>query len=116
MTFLSTLFVLSAIDLLYINLFSSEWMNIIRDVQKTNVKLKYLSMYFTYLLLSLGLYYFVIQKNESPFHAFLLGCFTYGIFELTSYTMFSNWPLYMVFLDTLWGGVLFATVTKVLQR
>ena len=42
---------------------------------------------------------------------FVLGFIIYGIYELTNHATIKNWPLFMVFIDTLWGGVLFALTT-----
>jgi uncharacterized membrane protein len=64
-----------------------------------------------YILLIFGLYYFIIKENKSVTDAFLLGIFVYGVYELTTISLLSEWELKTVIIDTLWGGILFATTT-----
>ena len=81
---------------------------------------------FIYIILFASLYYFIlkdininIQFNNTIYkkvfkiilNAFILGFSIYSIYELTNYALFKNWTLYMVLLDSLWGGTLFSIVT-----
>ena len=47
-----------------------------------------------------------IPKMDNYTDTFLLGFFTYAIYETTNYTVFDKWNPYVVVLDSLWGGVL----------
>jgi uncharacterized membrane protein len=60
-------------------------------------------------------YYFVIMKNLKAKDAFLLGMGIYGVYEFTNLATLSNWPLSLVIMDTLWGGVLFASATCMIR-
>ncbi len=63
-----------------------------------------------YILLSLGIFYFIIKKNLSYLESFYLGIFVYGIYDLTTMAILKNWKWYTVVMDTLWGGILFVLV------
>ena len=47
--------------------------------------------------------------------SFLLGLSVYGVYEGTTYTIFKNWSLLSVFIDTIWGGVLFLLINYIMQ-
>jgi uncharacterized membrane protein len=75
-----------------------------------------LNVVLVYFFLVGGLNYFILQEKKSVWDAFLLGVMVYGVFETTSYVMFDNWSMMIVLLDTLWGGVLFATTTFITNK
>jgi len=66
---------------------------------------------FTYILMAILLNYFIISVNKSPFDAFILGFCTYGIFDFTNMAIFKKYNLRTAITDTLWGAILFFTVT-----
>jgi uncharacterized membrane protein len=57
--------------------------------------------------------YFIIKNNRSILEAFLFGLVIYGVYDSTNYAMLKKWNPYLAMMDTLWGGVLFATTTAV---
>lgn len=83
----------------------------ILDTQKTPITIRIDSAVACYILLIGGLNYFILRANRSPWDAFLLGLLIYGVYETTSYALFTNWSLQIVLLDTLWGGVLLSLTT-----
>ena len=68
---------------------------------------------FTYILMAILLNYFIISVNKSPFDAFLLGFCAYGIFDFTNMAIFKKYNLRTAITDTLWGAILFFTVTSI---
>ena len=68
---------------------------------------------FTYILMAILLNYFIISVNKSPFDAFILGFCTYGIFDFTNMAIFKKYNLRTAITDTLWGAILFFTVTSI---
>jgi uncharacterized membrane protein len=68
---------------------------------------------FTYILMAIILNYFIISVNKSPFDAFILGFCTYGIFDFTNMAIFKKYNLRTAITDTLWGAILFFTVTSI---
>lgn len=80
-------------------------------VQGSQLKINIYGLVLCYLLLILGLYYFIIRNRRTVLDAFLLGVFVYGIYETTNYGTFTKWSPLTVAKDMLWGGSLFAIAT-----
>ena len=119
-TMFNVLFLVSAIvfvvlDFIYLNIASSYFNNQIKMVQGSPIQFNLLGAVLCYIILILGINYFIIQPRKSVGDAFLLGTFVYGVYETTNYTLLKNWTLLTVFIDTLWGGVLFATTTYIVN-
>lgn len=74
-------------------------------------KMKLFGVLFCYACLLFALNYFVLYQKKSVLDAFLLGLCIYGVYEGTTYATLHKWPLSLVIIDTLWGGVLFASST-----
>jgi uncharacterized membrane protein len=62
-----------------------------------------------------GINYFIIKPRRSVSDAFLLGIIIYGVYETTNLALFKNWSILTVIIDTLWGGILFATTTYIVN-
>jgi len=103
--------ILLILDYIYISNFSNHFKNQIYKVQKKPLQMNIKTTILCYILLIFGLYYFIIKENKSVTDAFLLGIFVYGVYELTTISLLSEWELKTVIIDTLWGGILFATTT-----
>ena len=74
-------------------------------------KINYLAMIVCYIFLLFGYYYFVFLPKKSATYAFILGFFVYGVYETTNWSIIQNWPIWLVIVDTLWGGLLFYFTT-----
>ena len=107
--------VLLLFDSIYLNLISNIFNEQIKKIQGTNIKMNYNGAIIAYIFLILGLYYFIIKPNRSIKDAFLLGLVIYGVYEGTNYALFNNWSEYIVIIDTLWGGILFALTTFIIK-
>ncbi len=88
----------------------------IHDVQKSQVKPRYSIIAITYLLLTAIEYYFIIKQKKGLKDSFLLGAGIYGVYELTNYATLKDWPIILVIMDTIWGGILFMMVTYLYNR
>lgn len=110
------LFLFLVFDAIYFYINQNYFSNMIYNIQKSPVKPRYISILFTYLLLVAIEYYFIIKQKKGLKDAFLLGAGIYGVYELTNYSTLKDWPLYLVFMDTLWGGILFTLVTYLYNR
>jgi uncharacterized membrane protein len=69
-----------------------------------------------YILLIIGLNYFVLQNKslktiDKIKNAFILGFIIYGVYDSTNYAIFNKWDIFTLLLDTLWGGILLALTT-----
>jgi uncharacterized membrane protein len=76
---------------------------------------KFLGIALCYLFLITGINYFIIKPRKSASEAFLLGLVIYGVYETTNYALLNNWSILTVVMDTLWGGILFALTTYIIN-
>jgi uncharacterized membrane protein len=102
-------------DFVYLNVIKDYFNNQIISVQGSPVKLNYLGAALCYIFLIVGINYFIIKPRKSVNDAFLLGIVIYGVYETTNYALFKNWSMLTVIIDTLWGGLLFAFTTYILN-
>jgi len=115
-TFITIAIVLLILDYIYISTFSKHFKNQIYKVQKEPLEMNMNTTIMCYILLVSGLYYFIISKNKSVKDAFLLGLLVYGVYELTTISLLKNWEYKTVIIDTIWGGILFATTTHIVYK
>ena len=102
--------ILLGLDFIYLSSTKKYFNYQVKLVQGSSIKLNTIATIACYILLSLGIFYFVIHKNLNYQESFFLGVFVYGVFDLTSAAIFKNWKLKTIILDTLWGGTLFVLV------
>ena len=96
---------------LYFN--KSEFANLIVMVQRVVMVPNNLAIFVAYAILLSGLYWFILRPRRSVLDAFLLGALVNGTYEFTNMATFKKWYLSIAIKDTLWGGILWATVTYV---
>ncbi len=99
------------LDGIYFTINNNFFKKTIQSVQKSPLKANYVGVVLAYVFLVAIEYYFVIMKNLKAKDAFLLGMGIYGVYEFTNLASFTNWPISLVIMDTIWGGVLFASAT-----
>jgi uncharacterized membrane protein len=104
------------LDFIFISLNKINFESQIIRVQHFAVNLNIFGAIACYLFLIGGLYYFILRNHESVLDAFLLGLVIFGVFETTNYAMFKKWQLMTVFIDVLWGGIVFATTTYITYK
>jgi uncharacterized membrane protein len=85
----------------------------IRGVQGKPMRIRWLGALICYVALASILY---ATQKLSYRDTFLLGMGIYAIYEGTNYAIFRDWPLSMVLLDTLWGGILFVSVRYLMKK
>jgi hypothetical protein len=104
-----------SIDFIYLNVMKGYFDKQIQIVQGSQTKMNYLGAALCYIFLIVGINYFIIRPKKSITDAFLLGIVIYGVYETTNYAIFKNWSLLSVIIDTLWGGLLFASTTYIVN-
>jgi uncharacterized membrane protein len=109
--FLTILLILLALDSVYLFLTKTIFGEVVAKIQRTAIQFRLEGAVVVYLLLALGLYYFIIKPGRSPWEAALLGLVIYGTFDFTNYTMFKNYDLMTAMMDTVWGSFLFFITT-----
>jgi uncharacterized membrane protein len=102
-------------DFIYLNIIKDYFNNQIKSVQGSPVKVNFLGAAFCYIFLIIGINYFIIKQRKSASEACLLGLIIYGVYETTNYALFKNWSIITVIIDTLWGGLLFAITTYIIN-
>jgi uncharacterized membrane protein len=115
------LFLISAIlfviiDFFYLNLSKNYFTKQIIQVQGSPLKVNLLGAALCYIFLIFGLNYFIIKPKKSVYEAFIFGLIIYGVYETTNYALFSKWSFLTVVMDTIWGGLLFAIVTFIINK
>ena len=83
----------------------------INNIQGSKINLRFLGALLCYIILIFGLNYFIIQPRKSVLDAFILGFIIYGVYETTNYAIIDKWSIYAVFIDSIWGAILFSLTT-----
>jgi uncharacterized membrane protein len=104
-----------SIDFIYLSVMKGYFDKQIQIVQGSQTKMNYLGAALCYIFLIVGINYFIIKPKKSITDAFLLGIVIYGVYETTNYAIFKNWSFLSVIIDTLWGGLLFASTTYIVN-
>ncbi len=98
------------IDLLWLSLFLGKYFGkMVLKIQGEDMVVNKYIAFLSYLFIIFSIYYFIILKDNGKMHldSFLLGLFVYGIFEFTSGAIFKKWEILPLFIDTVWGGILY---------
>ena len=106
---------LISIDFVYLNVTKDFFNKQIQNVQGSQMQVNYLGAAICYIFLIAGINYFIIKPRKSVNEAFLLGIVIYGVYETTNYALLKNWSILTVIIDTLWGGLLFASTTYIVN-
>ena len=107
--------ILITIDFVYLNLVKNYFQKQVLSIQGSQIQINFLGAAICYIFLITGLNYFIIKPKKSVYDAFLLGLVIYGVYETTNYALFKNWSILTVIIDTLWGGILFALTTYIIN-
>lgn len=104
------------IDFMYLNAIKHYFNTQIRNIQGSDMKVNIYGAILCYIFLIFGINYFILKDNKSILEAFLLGFVIYGVYETTNYALLSNWSIWTVFIDTIWGGILFALTVFIVYK
>jgi uncharacterized membrane protein len=115
-TYVVSAILLIVIDGIYLYHIKNYFRRQIEDIQQTPLHINILSTVGVYVLLVVGLNYFILQPRKSVKDAFLLGIVIYGVYEFTNSALFTKWKLLTVLMDTLWGGCLLAITTWLMKK
>lgn len=109
-------FVFLLLDFIYLSSIKGYFENQIMYVQRVPLEMNIGATILCYLLLIFGIHYFIIKPERSIKEAFILGILIYGVFETTNKALFSDWKWTTVFMDTLWGGILFSLTIYIFRK
>ena len=107
--------ILIVLDFAFIYANLQYFKNQIISVQNAEIQNKPFGIFLAYFFIIFLLYWFIIKDNRSPLDAFILGACSYGIYAFTIYSIFNKWDIKTAVMDTLWGGILFASTTYIYQ-
>ena len=118
--------IILALDAVFLTLTKDLFARQVMLVQGTAMKVNIPSAAVCYIIIVLGLYYFVLRHIIVPNAtsaaasiqtmrlgdgiraAFFLGVLVYGVYETTTLAILRNWSPMTAVIDTTWGGTLFA--------
>ena len=104
------------IDYIYLNLMKGYFGNQVKRIQGSPMKINLFGVVICYIFLIIGINYFIIKQNRSIQDAFLSGLIIYASFDFTNLALFDNWSIFTAIIDSLWGGILFASTTFAVKK
>jgi len=114
--YLLTAIIFVILDGTYLNLIKGYFNKQVKSIQGSDIQINIVATGLTYVVLIYGLNYFIIRKHKSVQEAASLGFFTYAVYELTNLSLFKNWNITTVIIDTTWGAVLFGLTTAIVYK
>ena len=109
--------IMLVLDSIYLSLMKRSFSKLVQSIQHTPMVIRMIPVLLCYLFLQLLFYYFLIYKRGTIMDAFILGVGVYGVYETTNFAIFKNWDSIPIsVLDTIWGGILFASTLCVFQK
>lgn len=117
MDYLVPAIIMLALDGVYLSTIGgSLFSRMIKNIQKEEMAINMYGVIGSYIFLVLVLYKFIISQRKSLLDAFILGICVYGVFDFTNLALFKNYSIIPALTDTLWGGILFYTVTFITYK
>ena len=90
----------------------SAWATAIEKIQHSPLQMRLQYGSITYLLLATGIILFVLPHIHSALDCIvwggLFGIVVYGVFDTTNATIFTEYPIGLACVDTMWGGLVTA--------
>lgn len=111
--FFITFVVFITLDSIYLTSMKGFFDRQVKSIQGSIIKMNLVPAILCYISLVFGVYYFIIREKKSLGDAFLLGLVIYTVYEFTNWSLFDNWKLMTVVIDSLWGAILFTLTTAI---
>ena len=111
---ISTILLL-VLDIIWIGGFmGGQYEGMIKKIQGSKMTLNMLYAVLTYILMIIGLQFFVIsnvkEENllmDSLQYGFLYGMILYGVYGLTAAAVIKDWDILVTVYDIIWGGTVY---------
>ena len=103
-------FIILIVDLPWLILNSKSARTMIENIQGSQMNVKILPSVVVYIALA---YLATIPKDILS--AFLLGLCTYAVYDFTNLATLNKYSLQFAIMDSLWGGVLFMILFKIIK-
>ena len=106
------------LDSVYLGTTKDSWNRLLVKVQGSEMKVRPVSTLLVYVSMLFGLTVFVLKDfkrgdsiKQAAVRAGLLGFVIFSVYELTNYAIIKNWEISYVFMDSIWGTILFSMTT-----
>lgn len=119
-SYFATLLVLLLLDAAWLLFNKNRYDALVKAVQGSSIKMNVVAACASYVCVYLILVAFVLPiaeraKGDKLYIALryggLLGLLVYGVFNFTNMAIFSRYDVFVACLDTIWGALLFFSVT-----
>jgi len=110
LTYLAIPFIIILVDLPWLVLGSKKSSSMIKDIQGSDLSVKWIPSIIVYVALS---YLALLPKTN--LEAFLLGSAVYAVYDFTNLATLNKYKTWFAVSDSLWGGILFVIVFNVLK-
>jgi uncharacterized membrane protein len=110
---LITLISFLILDTIYFSVIYRYMNEAIEKIQRKPLVVRYSSALVCYLAMTVLFVYFIVLQKRTLYEAFFLGFLVYLIYETTNYAILRDWPMTLVWVDSLWGGFLFMIVALI---
>jgi uncharacterized membrane protein len=108
------------IDSIWIYINSKMYLDVVKNIQNKIPKINIIGVFIAYIFVLFSLYFVAIpladglKKNNLLYTAIMsggcVGLSIYGIYNLTCFSLFENYPANVAIIDTLWGGFLYTLI------
>ena len=102
------------VDSVYLYNIAGVFGQMIQQIQRSPLQIQWSGAAVCYLALTGVLYWFIIKPRRPATDAAILGAAIYAVYESTSYATLKGWNVTIAMVDTVWGGVLFYIVTRLI--
>lgn len=107
----TSILLLAIVDLPWLLFNGQTAQKMIQKIQGSDLTLRYAPAALVYVALA-----YLVSLTETPLEAFKLGVAVYAVYDFTNLALFKNYDPLFAIADSLWGGVLLATVRYALNR
>ena len=107
----TSILLLVIFDLPWLFLIGDTAQKLILSIQGSDIKLRYIPALVVYIALA-----YIVTKVETVMEAFKMGVAVYAVYDFTNLAMFKNYTLSFAIMDSIWGGILLASVRHALDR
>lgn len=114
---LASLF-MGLLDTFYLGTTKDSWNRLLIKIQGSELKVRPISTVLVYVSMLFGLTMFVLKDfkqgdsiKDAVLRAGMLGLVIFSVYELTNFAIISKWEIKYVFMDSIWGTLLFSLTT-----
>jgi len=111
--FLIVFLLLVIIDAIWLKITLPIYDDMVYGIQNDNIRVKYFYGLLSYVIIALGMVYFVLPILKThPYAGLMYGLIIYASFDFINMAIFNNWNIYVSLMDIAWGCVLCYTVSR----